>query len=152
MDGPDRWALDPQGTGGHASIRPFVGIGTEQDVLGHREVPPPVTATGDVGVSESRATGSQSTVHRECHAGFAFHWKERELTLKIALIENISRKTAQHLHQYLTDFTEGTARLLWTENRVYVEVARGEHADLLRRQFPTLIEDRVRYTGATFPW
>ena len=71
---------------------------------------------------------------------------------QIALIETISRKTADHLHRYLMDFAEGTHRMFWSENRVYVEVNRPGDAELLRRQFPRLVEEDTRDTGATFPW
>lgn len=71
---------------------------------------------------------------------------------KIELIETISRKTAENLHRYLVDFAEGTHRLFWADNRAYVEVNRPNDAELLRREFPRLVKDDARYTGATFPW
>lgn len=71
---------------------------------------------------------------------------------KIALVENVSRKTADHLHRYLMDFAEGTHRLFWAGKYAYVEVNRPNDAELLRREFPRMIKDETRYTGATFPW
>lgn len=71
---------------------------------------------------------------------------------QIALIEKISRQTTDILHQYLMDFGEGTHRMFWTDNRAYVEVNRPKDAELIRREFPRLVREETRYTGATFPW
>ncbi|GGD42153.1 hypothetical protein [Sinisalibacter lacisalsi] len=76
----------------------------------------------------------------------------RQLRHQVALIESISRNTADLLHRYLEDFAEGTHRLIWADDRAYIEVDRGTDADLIRRQFPTLVGDRARFTGANFPW
>lgn len=71
---------------------------------------------------------------------------------KIALMESISRKTADQLHQYLMDFAENTHRMFWVDNRAYVEVHATRDADLIRRQFPTLVTGNPRYTSSNFPW
>lgn len=71
---------------------------------------------------------------------------------KITLIESISRKTADQLHQYLMDFAEGTHRLFWVDNRAYVEVHVPSDAELLRREFPALVGGAARYDGGSFPW
>lgn len=71
---------------------------------------------------------------------------------KIALAERISRNTAEQLHRYMMDFAEGTHRLFWIEQRAYVEVDRESDADLVRRQFPKLVQAETHYTGNTFPW
>lgn len=71
---------------------------------------------------------------------------------KIALAERVSRKTAHELHRYMMDFAEGTHRLFWIEQRAYVEVDRQSDADLVRRQFPQLVQPEPRFTGRTFPW
>ncbi|TGD61620.1 hypothetical protein EYC08_18130 [Tabrizicola sp. WMC-M-20] len=70
---------------------------------------------------------------------------------KIALAERISRNTAEQLHRYMMDFAEGTHRLFWIEQRAYVEVDRESDADLVRRQFPKLVQAETHYTGKTFP-
>lgn len=71
---------------------------------------------------------------------------------RIALAERISRKTAEQLHRYLMDFAEGTHRLFWVEQRAYVEVDRKSDAELVKRQFPKLVEPEPRYSGRNFPW
>ncbi|NNU82104.1 hypothetical protein HMH01_16830 [Halovulum dunhuangense] len=71
---------------------------------------------------------------------------------KIALVANISQKTALRLHRYLMDFSDGTHRLLWSGDRAYIEVECPRDAELIQREFPRLMRDGARYTGATFPW
>lgn len=71
---------------------------------------------------------------------------------KIALTERISRNTADQLHRYMMDFAEGTHRLFWIDQRAYVEVDRESDAELVRRQFPKLVQSEPCYTGRTFPW
>lgn len=71
---------------------------------------------------------------------------------KIALAERISRQTADALHRYMMDFAEGTHRLFWVNQRAYVEVDCESDAELVRRQFPKLVQPEPRFTGRTFPW
>lgn len=71
---------------------------------------------------------------------------------KITLMESISCKTADQLHQYLMDFAEGTHRMFWVDNRAYVEVHRTKDADLIRREFPALVAGNAQFTAANFPW
>lgn len=71
---------------------------------------------------------------------------------KIALAERISRNTAEQLHRYMMDFAEGTHRLFWIEQRAYVEVDRESDADLVRRQFPKLVQPETHSSGKSFPW
>lgn len=71
---------------------------------------------------------------------------------RIALIENISRTTADQLREYLTDFARGTHRLLWLNDRAFVEVSTPIDAELIRREFPNLVKQNFHYTGANFPW
>lgn len=78
--------------------------------------------------------------------------EERRMLHKIALIESISRKTADQLHQYLMDFAEGTHRMFWVDNRAYVEVHAMNDADLIRREFPALVRKTAQHNSARFPW
>lgn len=71
---------------------------------------------------------------------------------KISLVKSVSRTTADQLHQYLMNFAVDTHRIFWVDDRAFVEIRAERDADLIRREFSALIQEKNDKNGVGFPW
>lgn len=70
----------------------------------------------------------------------------------MALCERISRKTASQLHGYLSDFGQGTHRLIWNKGRGFIELENLSDVVLVREQFPSVVRAEMRPNPHDFSW
>ncbi|MBE0455255.1 MAG: hypothetical protein IBX58_16470 [Roseovarius sp.] len=72
--------------------------------------------------------------------------------IQLKLRNNVSRKTAEKLRGYLSDFGAGPHRIFWRDGGAIIEVEHADDAQLLRSEFSNIVSHEIEDGQTGFPW